>query len=499
VTQATTTGLRWAEEWKALLGAEHVVTDPAALDAASTATFPTSARVVGIARPASREEVQACLRIANRQGAPVYPISRGRNWGLGSRVPPRDGCVLLDLGRMNRILEVSEKLAYATVEPGVTFRQLYDFLRERGADLTAPATGGPADASLIGNLADRGETVGPYGERAAFACGLEIVLPTGDYVYTGFRRFDGAKTAPLDPWGVGPHLDGLFVQSNLGVVTSATLWLVPRPARLQLFTFKIGDLGRLEPAVEALRGPALRGTIRGHCLTFWNGRKMAARNGGRLGSGGEDDWFGCGALYAESLDQAQAERRLIEHALDGVVDDLGFFDREDEPAVRDSLFAGTPSDANVRSAYWRKRGPIPASMDPDRDRCGFLWVCASLPMEGSHAVRANRIIQDIMTRFSLEPNIGMSCVSGRVLHAFAALVFDRDVAGEDERAMACHAAVSDGLAAAGYLPYRLGVHAMESLPRPVDDYGKLISTLKRALDPRDILAPGRYDFRETWN
>lgn len=49
---------------------------------------------------------------------PVYPTSRGRSWGFGSRVPAADGCVLLDLGRMNRIVGFDERLAYVTVEPG---------------------------------------------------------------------------------------------------------------------------------------------------------------------------------------------------------------------------------------------------------------------------------------------------------------------------------------------------------------------------------------------
>jgi 4-cresol dehydrogenase (hydroxylating) len=488
----------WAEDWKVLLGADRVITDQSELDAASTATFPTSSRVRGIVRPTSREEVQACLRIANRQRIPVYPISRGRNWGLGSRVPPGDGCVLLDLGRMDRILEFSESFAYVVVQPGVSFRQLYEFLRERGSGLTVPVTGGPADASLIGNLADGGEAVGPYGERAAFACGLEVVLPTGDCVHTGFRRFDVAETAFLDRCGVGPQLDGLFIQSNLGVLTSATLWLVPRPTCLQVFTFKIGELKGLQPAVDAFRGPVLRGTIGSHCLTFWNSHKMSARNGAQLGPGEPDDWFGCGALHTESPGQAQAERELVERAVNGVVDDLSFHDRDDEPAVRDSLFAGVPSDANVRSAYWRARTDLPLAMDPDRDRCGFIWACASVPMQGAHAVLASSIMHDVMTRFSVPPNIGMSCISGRSLHAFAAIVFDREAAGADERAMACHAALSDALAAAGYMPYRLGIQAMNSLPQPVEDYGKLIAKLKHALDPEDILAPGRYDFRKTW-
>ncbi len=488
----------WAEDWKALLGAEHVILDPVELGAASTATFPTSSHVIGIVRPGDRKEVQECFRLANKQRTPVYPISRGGNWGLGSRVPARDGCVLLDLGRMDRILDFSESLAYAAIEPGVTFRQLYEFLRDRGSRLTVPVTGGPADASLIGNLADRGEAVGPYGERANFVCGLEVVLPTGDCVHTGFRRFDGAETAHLDPWGVGPHVDGLFTQSNLGVLTSATVWLLPRPACLQVFTFRVGDLGRLGSAVEALRGPALRGTVRSHCLALWNGYKVMARNGGMVGPGEPEDWFGCGALYAESRDQMHAERRIVEEVLDGVVDNLTFLDKEDEPAVRDSLFAGTPSDANVRSTYWRKAVGVPPAMDPDRDRCGFVWVCPSLPMEGGHVVRAVGLMRKVMVAFSFEPNTGMSCASGRLLHAFAAIIFDREAPGEDERAMACHAALSSALAAAGYLPYRLGIHAMSSLPRPADDYGRLMAALKSALDPNDILAPGRYDFRETW-
>ena len=50
----------------------------------------------------------------------------------------------------------------------------------------------------------------------------------------------------------------------------------------------------------------------------------------------------------------------------------------------------------------------------------------------------------------------------------------------------------------GFMPYRLGVQAMDSLPRPNDDSGAMFSVLKRALDPNDILAPGRYDFRGDW-
>src|SRR5688572_30818080 len=104
-------------EWEGILGAAHVICDARTLDAASTATFATQAHVQAVLRPATRQEVQACVEIANRHHLPLYPISTGKNWGYGSRVPVQDG-VLLDLGRLNRILEFDEDLAYITIEPG---------------------------------------------------------------------------------------------------------------------------------------------------------------------------------------------------------------------------------------------------------------------------------------------------------------------------------------------------------------------------------------------
>src|SRR4051794_25613565 len=102
------------------VGAGNVITDPGSLRAAEAGTFKTGHAVPAIVRPGSREEVQECLRIANRCAVSVYPVSSGKNWGYGSRMPSADNCVLLDLGRMNRIVDFSEDLGYVTVEPGVT-------------------------------------------------------------------------------------------------------------------------------------------------------------------------------------------------------------------------------------------------------------------------------------------------------------------------------------------------------------------------------------------
>src|SRR6266567_5559912 len=131
VTTAPSTGLEAALfGWRSAIGPDNVITHASTRAAAEAATFLTSHSVPAVIRPGNRAEVQACVRIANDAGVPIYPVSGGKNWGYGSRVPSADAC-LMELVRMNRIVDFCEELAHVTVEPGVTQGQLYDFLRSR--------------------------------------------------------------------------------------------------------------------------------------------------------------------------------------------------------------------------------------------------------------------------------------------------------------------------------------------------------------------------------
>src|SRR5262245_57680910 len=247
--------------WSEAIGDAHVVRHGEALREASTATFATHAKVRAIVRPANRDEVQQCVRIANRFEIPIYPISTGKNWGYGSRVPVHDG-VLINLGRLNRILNFSEELAYVTIEPGVTQRQLYAFLKQQRSRLWMDATGASPDCSVVGNTLERGFGHTPLSDHCGSACGLEVVLPTGECLETGFSRFHPGETGALSRWGVGPSLDGLFSQSNLGIVTRMTMWLMPAPEYFQAFFFMCRHQEQLGPVVDALRPLRLNGTVR---------------------------------------------------------------------------------------------------------------------------------------------------------------------------------------------------------------------------------------------
>ena len=524
-------------EFAAAVGRDNVITVPEQLRAAERGTFATGFRIPAIVRPADRAQVQECLRIANRHGCPVYPVSGGRNWGYGSRVPAADGCVLLDLGRMNRIADYSEELGYVTVEPGVTQAQLQAFLEERKSRLWMDSTGASPHSSLVGNTVERGFGHTPYGDHFANSCGFEVVLPSGEVIETGFGRFAGAAATPLYRWGLGPVLDGLFTQSNFGVLTRMTLWLMPAPEYFQAYYFQCPADEDLAPLIEVLRPLRMNGTIRSSSHIANDYKVLSAveqfpweATGGKTPLAGAamenlrrqmriGAWNGSGALYGTPA-QVKEARRLLRKALAGKARRLEFLDdRKLALAERFAsvyqmlsgwnlkrtlailrpvygLMKGTPTDRPLASTYWRKRTPPPAEMDPDRDGCGLVWCSPVLPNQGNHARAATSLASEIILRHGFEPMISLTVLTDRTLSCILSLSWDRDLAGEDGRAMACYRELLESLGRRGYYSYRLSVGAMDRMGG-AGTYSDLLATLKTTLDPRGILAPGRYLLPQT--
>lgn len=294
----------------------------------------------------------------------------------------------------------------------------------------------------------------------------------------------------------------------------------------------IEDESRLGPLVDALRELRLEGTLTS-LAALWNDYRVvsaraqypweATRGATPLGPEGiaamgpGAAWFGIGAVYAASLAQARAARGRLAEVLEGRVDSLAFqlqergSDRVEEtvtkgdpstlavfgtPEAAFAILAGTPQEASLASAYWRRRGPVPgAGRDLDRDGCGLLWCCPVVPLRGADAALATSLCQRTMLAHGFEPMLALLAQHDRTAYLVPVLSYDRAIPGEDARALACHDELLAALIADGYPPYRLGVQSMNAMPPPDDDSLALYAALKAALDPHDVLAPGRYDLR----
>lgn len=203
--------------------------------------------------PQSSEEVQQVVRIANRYKIPLYAISTGKNLGYGGSAPNYSGSVVLDLKRMNRIIEVNEKQAYCIVEPGVSYFDMYRYLQEKNIKLWIDVPD-PGWGSMLGNAIDRGAGYTSVQFRNHFDahCGMEVVLANGEVMRTGMGAMPGSETWQMYKAGFGPWIDGMFSQSNFGVVTKMGFWLMPEPESFLKGVVHLPRYKDLEPLVDIM-------------------------------------------------------------------------------------------------------------------------------------------------------------------------------------------------------------------------------------------------------
>ena len=203
--------------------------------------------------PSSVEQVQAIVRTANQFRIPLYAVSTGKNYGYGGASPNLTGSVVVDLKRMNRILEVDEHRHFALVEPGVSYFDLYRHIQERGLkvwmDVSAPGWGSPMGTALDHGI---GYTMGFYRDHFGAHCGMEVVLANGEIIRTGMGAMPGSKTWQDYSHGFGPNPAGLFGQGNFGIVTKMGFRLMPQPEHFRTGTISVPRRRDFIPLVSSV-------------------------------------------------------------------------------------------------------------------------------------------------------------------------------------------------------------------------------------------------------
>jgi len=521
------------DEWTAVLGESGVsATDTADFGAS---TIGTKRSIPAVLHPTNQDQVAKVLQIAQRWQVPVYPVSTGNNWGYGSANPVEDGCVILNLSGLDRISDFDPEMGVVTIQPGVTQAALREFLDENEGDYLVPVTGAGPNCSLLGNALERGYGITPITDHFAAVTRITAVLPNGSLYQTSLTEQGGEEVDRLFKWGVGPYLDGLFSQGNFGVVVNMTIALAPAPETVTAFFFSTKDDAKLEALVPMVRSVlrALGGPV--VAINLLNSRRMLSMMvpfpedkavDGILSdheaqlladTHGVPAWSGVGSIYA-TREVAKAAKRTLKRLLGPVTDRLVFIDKRRVNAARKlakvvpqrwstkitgmadtlsgalEIMHGRPNDVALALAYWRS-GALPANgqpKNPARDGCGLIWFAPLVPIRGSDARRYVNMIERICPQYGVNPLITLTTINDRCFDSTVPLLFDRSDANSTERAQECYRALYEAGQKEGFLPYRLNIDAME-LAYPGDSQSaKFASQLKTAIDPNNILAPGRY-------
>lgn len=490
------------------IGTEKVATDPATIaEFGDPFQFPGSATNVpsGVVSPASVEDVQAVVRIANEHRIPIWPISRGKNNGYGGAAPQVRGSVMVSFRNMNKVLEINEELGYAIVEPGVSWFDLHDAIKAGGHDLAASIVdigwGG-----VVSNTLDHGMTYMPNSLDQAAHCGFEVVLPNGELLRTGSGAMDDNPAWPLYKRGLGPTSTELFMQSNYGIVTKMGYWLMPKPEIYMPLWLQLWDDAQMPAVVDALRELMLDGTVtmRPQLVnTLCVASMVTARA----------DWYdGPGALPESVIEKIARElgtgRWTMRFALYG------------DEAVVDHNFAKVKKRFEAvptATVNGQKHGPeawetlpnpgervqigVP-SMDLYKmagwsggEQGGHVDFSPVVPMTAKHVRAAQALFSSMSTEAGFDYVMGMLPINARSAAMVNMIPFNVQ---DETQVGAAYAHARHMVATAGKLGYGEYRAHLSFMDLAADQFGyndhaqrRFNEAIKDTLDPNGIIAPGK--------
>jgi 4-cresol dehydrogenase (hydroxylating) flavoprotein subunit len=525
--------------WQKAIGEEYVIFDAAELKLYEANASAIERKIPAVLKPATAEEVQNIVKIANECGTPLYPISKGRNWGYGSRIPTKDNTVVVDLGRMNRIRNVSEfshNNPYLILEPGVTQKQLFQFLKDNNLPFTFNVSAAGNETSIIGNGLERG--VGYWGSRTDELSSLEIVLGTGEIIQTGYGHIPNAKAKYCYPYGIGPSLDGLFYQSNYGIVTSAAFRLTPKFEYSAAMLINIFDDSKLEQLVEAVGDLRIRGILQSVTHIANKERTITALapriyqqlvqeghpRGNETKKLAEEllykETFGewnCGTGLTGSKKQVLQNYNLIKDRVSKFAKTVLLTEKKIQTGLRvlnalsfipalkrkhyilhaaepfHGFSLGIPSDDILPSFHWTAGHIDIDSPDLDHSPGGILFCNPAIPLNGVDARKLVTSIRTVFGKYHFEPVITLNVKTPNALVCVINVSFDRSNPEETKRGILCSEECLNDLISLGFYPYRSGVQSMPSFLDKEDKFWLYVKDLKKVLDPNHIISPGRYN------
>jgi glycolate oxidase len=417
-------------------------------------------KVDGVVMPRTVDEVQRIVALANREKLALTPMGGGLT--LSALNVPLKGGVVLDMKRMDGIIEVNEASRYVLIEAGVTQAALSAYLEKNHPHLQHSTPESPPTATIVGNILihGHGHLTPRYGVNSQMVNGMEVVLPTGEVCKLGSSSIS-PNWFSRDPL---PDLMGLFLGwlGTTGIVTKLSLQLFPKPAFRDLLLF-VSDSVELIPELIAEFSQI---NLLENCFIITQEKPRWAQ---RI--------YYIIVVSGESQEEFEVKKKMHE----------GIFEKyKVEPVAEDKAlhalrerFLGVPPFA-ATAADFRKGG-------------GFEYTGAILPIEVIPEAWRKGIEIAHKQDFLYQLGIQLLPNGHSVMLAYS-YAFNRAQADEFERARKALDDTNKVTLELGGVVWKPELPAQKLILEKMDaNTRQLIKRIKKTLDPNDIMNPGNWE------
>ena len=502
------------------------------------------------------QEIKALIDLANlcasdqKLAFTLYPISTGKNWGYGSSQPSgiEKNIVLLDLGRLNNIKYFDPDLGLVTIEPGVTQQQLSDFLHKHDYPYMVPVTGAGPECSILANALERGYGITPHTDHFGAVTSIQGYWANGTPYHSAIDELDQSTEKHVNKtykWGLGPYLEGLFTQSNLGIVSQLTLRLAIRKPRFSSFFIQLNNDKNLEQIVPIVKKvlqdyEGIVGAINimdqrrllsmlsknpdkySHKVMSEGKIKVLASNlkvpcwtvvGSIYGSKGVvksvkkeiRELFSvipCRQVYSDSF-SIIAANKIMAALPSWLINNINLLSKLSKQLIAfqqgKDIMLGIPNKMALKLAYWRHQDAqkfTSNSLSPGSDECGLLWYAPLISMKVEVIREFVSFVRTTCPQYNIEPFITLTNLKHDCIDSTIPIVFDSKNTKAINDAHQCLEVLTKEGLKRGFVPYRINIDQQQWLLDKDSDFWQTVNLLKKSLDPNNILSISRYNPRK---
>ena len=413
-----------------------------------------------VVMPNTSKEVQNILKLANREKIPIVPMGGGLTLS-GLVIPVKRG-IVMDMKRMNKIIEVNKLSRFALIEAGVTTGQLLAYLNINHPDLQPPIPDAPPSATIAGNalIHGSGYLSQKFGDHGSMINGLEVVLPDGEIYKLG-------SCAVSDYWftrGPIPDFIGMFISSfgTMGIIIKLSIKLFPKH-KMRNIVFGLNKDPNLLPELISN-------------ITFTDVAEDIL-----LGIQDKPDWmkgytfiivYITGESEEELNDKTKILKKMYRKAKSRYMK---------VPNRIEDIFLEKPQFA-AGAADFRKGG-------------GFEYVGAFIPLQ--LIPEMIKIGKEISLKHKIVPTLGARLIGqGHAAMFFISYSFNRADPKDMKNAREALHDTNKAVLEIGGIPWKAELEGQQLILEKMDpNYKKLLKSIKNLLDPNGIMNPGNWEVK----